>query len=152
MRQVAQFVDLMRWCSDVVSTLLHVRSREDGARLLSTAGQIFARCLALLAAVIVSVVCQERGHRCNFSSRFRGWEQRAKNAQGTIKILMESDFSSNLTHLLSKLGGSAHHWGRTQPTLEGLGARPKRYEVTPLSEGCICPFIDVLPRRRSSAN
>ena len=55
-------------------------------------------------------------------------------AQGTIKILVESDFSSNLTHFLTIIGGSAHHWGG------GGGARalPKRYKVTPLSSSDVC--------------
>ena len=34
-----------------------------------------------------------------------GWGQRAKSAQGTIVILMESDFSSYLNPCLSNIGG-----------------------------------------------
>ena len=45
-------------------------------------------------------------HRCNFSNGWGGGgAQRAKNVQGTIKILMEFDFSSNLTPFLTNIGG-----------------------------------------------
>ena len=32
-------------------------------------------------------------------------DQRVKSAQGTIKILLKSDFSSDLTHFLAIIGG-----------------------------------------------
>ena len=54
-----------------------------------------------------------------FQNRLAGG-QRAKSAQGTIKILMELDFYSNLTPFLTNIGGSAHHWG-AQPNIGVLG-------------------------------
>ena len=45
-----------------------------------------------------------------------------KSAQGTIKILLKSDFSSDLTHFRAMIGVSG-----------GGGALPKRYEVTALT-------------------
>ena len=41
--------------------------------------------------------------RCNFSKSIGG--QRVKSAQGTIKTLLKSDFSSDLTHFLAIIGG-----------------------------------------------
>ena len=47
----------------------------------------------------------------------------AKSAEGTIRILMESDFSSYLTLFLTNIGGSAHYWG-LRPTLGAGGLGP----------------------------
>ena len=46
--------------------------------------------------------------------------QRVKSAQGTIKIRMKSDFSSDLTHFITIIGGG------------GSREVPKKYTVTPL--------------------
>ena len=62
---------------------------------------------------------------CNFSKSIGG-RQRAKSAQDTIKIMMESDFSSNLTPFLTNIGG-------LNPRLGGR-ALPKKYKVTPLAQ------------------
>ena len=45
--------------------------------------------------------------------------QGVKSAQGTIKVLLKSDFSSDLTHFHATIGGRER-------------ALPKRYKVTPL--------------------
>ena len=73
-----------------------------------------------------------------------GGGQRAKSAQGTIKILMESDFSSNLTPFLTNIGGispslggggSAQLWwgggGGLEPCQKDIKLRPWVLE-------CIC--------------
>ena len=48
-----------------------------------------------------------------FRNRLEGGG-RSKSAQDTIKILMESDFSSNLTLFLTNIVGSVRHGGSTQ--------------------------------------
>ena len=48
--------------------------------------------------------CPAVQHRCNFSKSIGG-PQGVKSAQGTIKILLKSDFSSGLTHFLAIIGG-----------------------------------------------
>ena len=60
-------------------------------------------------------------HRCNFSKPIEG-AQRVKSAQDTIKILMKSDFSSDLTPFLTINGA--------QPIIGGGGGGS--YKVTPL--------------------
>ena len=85
-------------------------------------------------------ISQHNSHRCNFSKSIGGGGgrgQRAKSAQGTTKIPIESDFSSNLTTFHANIGGgggaqpiiggSTQHWGGG-----GLGPSQKRYKVTPL--------------------
>ena len=51
--------------------------------------------------------------KCSFSNRLGA--QRVKSAQGIIKMLMKSDFSPDLTPLLTIIGG-----GRAQPIAGGL--------------------------------
>ena len=74
-----------------------------------------------------------------------GRGQRFKSAQGAIKILMKSDFSSDSTHFLTTIGGLSPTLG-TQSKMGGGGSStPKRYKVTPLEqimpslEGCRLP-------------
>ena len=55
-----------------------------------------------------------------------------KRAQGTIKILMKSDFSSDLTPFLTIMGAQPN-MGRLSPRLLGL-ALPSRY-IDPVSMG-----------------
>ena len=50
-----------------------------------------------------------------FQIDWGGGTQRMKNVQGTVKILIKSDFSSDLTRFLAIIGGG------------GARALPKRY-------------------------
>ena len=61
-----------------------------------------------------------------------------KSAQGAIKILMESKFSSNLTSFLSNNGGLRSSWGELRPTLRAQ-ALPKRHKVTPPLSQLVVP-------------
>ena len=67
-----------------------------------------------------------------FSNRLGA--QRVKSSQGTIKILMKSDFSSNLTPFLPLLGGGglSPRLGGISPRLGEAQAFPKTYKVAPL--------------------
>ena len=58
-----------------------------------------------------------------------------KSLQGTIKILMKSDFSSDLP-LLTIIGGSAQHWG-AQPMIGGggLGHSKSDIKLRPCKQG-----------------
>ena len=71
-------------------------------------------------------------HRLNFSKSVGERGQRAKTAQGTINILMESIFSSKVTPFLTSVGG----WGlsRFSPTWGGGWGSPKE----------ICSFAPIL--------
>ena len=56
-----------------------------------------------------------------------------KSAQGTIKFLMKSDFSSDLTHFLTIIGGRAQPIMGGRPKVGGgAQAFPNRYKVRPL--------------------
>ena len=76
-------------------------------------------------------------HGCNFFKSIgggvkrvrRGFTlQRVKSARGTIKILLKSDFSPNLTNFSIFGGGFS-------PTLRGARALPKRYKVSSSAVG-----------------
>ena len=59
--------------------------------------------------------------------------ERKKNAQGTIKISVNTDFTSDLTHILVDIGDAQRnneHWGAE--------ALSKRCEIThmPVGVGC----------------
>ena len=58
-----------------------------------------------------------------------GGAQRVKIAQGTVKTLMNSNFSSDLT-LFAIIGGSVHYWGSAQ--LGGLGHSQKILSYAPV--------------------
>ena len=61
---------------------------------------------------------------CNFWNLIGGTE-RGKDAQGsTIKILLDTDFTSDLAHFLHNIVGA-------QLNIGGAQALPKRYKVTP---------------------
>ena len=60
--------------------------------------------------------------------------QMMKSAQGTIKILMNVYFSSDLNLFLTIIGGSAKHGGGLGSILRGGRAISNRYKVTSLSE------------------
>ena len=56
-----------------------------------------------------------------------------KSAQSTIKILMKSDFSSDLTPFSYRYWGIGPSGGMgVQPNIGGSGIPLKRYKVTPL--------------------
>ena len=77
-----------------------------------------AFCLTLLG-----YWCQS--YWCNFSKSISGGgAQRVICAQGTIKILMKSDFSSDL-NLVIIIGGLAEHWG-AQPNVGATTGHPQR--------------------------
>ena len=82
---------------------------------------------------------------CNFWKLIGGAE-RGKDAQGTIKILMDTDFTSDLAHFLHNIGGA-------QLNIGGNEALPKRYKVTPISTSTShsVPIGDVGSERRSLA-
>ena len=61
---------------------------------------------------------------CNFWKLIGGAE-RGQRAEGTIKILQETDFTSDLVHSLHNILGA-------QLNIEGAQALPKRYKVTPM--------------------
>ena len=64
---------------------------------------------------------------CNFWKLIGGAE-RGKDAQGTIKILLDTDFTSDLAHFLHSIRGAQLNIGDAQALLE-------RYEVTPMTAG-----------------
>ena len=49
-----------------------------------------------------------------------------ESVQGTMKVLMSLDFTSDLTPFLIIIGKG------DQPSIGGGGGHPKRYKVTPL--------------------
>ena len=65
-----------------------------------------------------------------FPNQFGGG-QKVKSAQGTIKTLLKSDFSSDLTHFFAIIGDLG-------------GEPPKRYKVTPLRLGTVCFLSQVV--------
>ena len=52
-----------------------------------------------------------------------GGAERGKDAQGAIKILLDTDFTSDLAQFLYNIGGA-------QLNIRGALALPKRYKVT----------------------
>ena len=65
---------------------------------------------------------------CNFSKSIGGGGgQRVKSAQGTIKVMLKSDFSSDLIHFLAIIGGG--------------GGLPKRYKATPSADSVLQCFF-----------
>ena len=68
---------------------------------------------------------RKRSHQgCNFWKLIVGAEW-GKDAQGTIKILLNTNFTSDLAHFLQNIVGA-------QLNIGGAQALPKRYTVTPM--------------------
>ena len=63
-----------------------------------------------------------------------GGAERGKDAQGTTKILLNTDFTSDLAHFFHSIVGG-------QPNVGGAQTLPKRYKVTPMGSGdpAACP-------------
>ena len=79
---------------------------------------------------------------CPFHSKFQGcnfWKliggaERGKDAQGTIKILLNMDFTSYLAHFLHSIVGA-------QLNIEGAQVLPKRYKVTPMPSMTVVTLV-----------
>ena len=61
---------------------------------------------------------------CN-SWELIGGAERGKGVQGTIKILLDTDFTSDFVHFLHNIVGAQLNIGSVQ-------ALPRRYKVTPM--------------------
>ena len=80
-----------------------------------------------------------------------GGAERGKFAQGTIKILLGADFTSDLTQFL-------HNIADVQLNIRGAPALPKRYKVTPMlgtlvrpagPDSSCCTLVGPEPSRRT---
>ena len=71
--------------------------------------------ICIIAACVLKlfVVLKDRGQGCNFRKLIGGAE-RGKDAQGTIKILMDTEFTSDLAHFLHNIGGAQLNIGGTE--------------------------------------
>ena len=81
----------------------------------------FTICLKLSGSDPLTVTSAQG---CNFWKLIGGAE-RGKDDQGTIKILMGTDFTSYLVHFLHNIGGA-------QLNIGGAQALSQRYKVTPM--------------------